>query len=238
MSYKRVIATPEELPDADLTKAMASIGMNFAIEASKNANIENTLFLASIEGLEKDDIRTLSLLVTWLSMHSPWVNVDRLFRLLSTSELLRAKAFWSAMGIWLNRDSRFSRFNKLYSGSRIDLLRIGTEFQVRRFGEDSRFNEGPLRVPANLLRNRMSDILSPQELARQHCCYHYRLIIGPTYRADMWAALENNPSLTVSELARITYGSFATAWRVKRDWNLVNGESGLTSTKMAYEKMG
>jgi hypothetical protein len=37
----------------------------------------------------------------------------------------------------------------------------------------------------------------------------------------MWAALECDPSLSVSELARQTYGSFATAWRVKRDFNML-----------------
>jgi hypothetical protein len=48
------------------------------------------------------------------------------------------------------------------------------------------------------------------------------VIIGPSYRADMWAALETDPELSPTELARQTYGSFATAWQVKRDFVLVN----------------
>ena len=41
--------------------------------------------------------------------------------------------------------------------------------------------------------------------------------MGPTYRSDMWAALEINPDLTPAELARQTYGSFPTAV-IALDW--------------------
>jgi hypothetical protein len=37
----------------------------------------------------------------------------------------------------------------------------------------------------------------------------------------MWAALEHDTTLSVAELARTTYGSFATAWRVRRDFGLL-----------------
>ena len=67
-----------------------------------------------------------------------------------------------------------------------------------------------------LLRERESDILSPQELASRHPAYRWRILVGPTYRADMLAHLENNPGLSASELARLAYGSFATAHEVKR----------------------
>lgn len=43
-------------------------------------------------------------------------------------------------------------------------------------------------------------------------------MIGPTYRADMWAALEGDPTLSAAVLARKAYGSFATAWRVRHDF--------------------
>jgi len=45
--------------------------------------------------------------------------------------------------------------------------------------------------------------------------------MGPSHRADMWAALDANPSLSAAELARQTYGSFATAWQVKNDYRLL-----------------
>jgi hypothetical protein len=37
----------------------------------------------------------------------------------------------------------------------------------------------------------------------------------------MWAELDRDPSLSAAELARRSYGSFATAWHVKRDWQVL-----------------
>jgi hypothetical protein len=46
-------------------------------------------------------------------------------------------------------------------------------------------------------------------------------MLGPSYRADMGAELEADPALSPAELARRTYGSFATAWQVKHDWQVL-----------------
>jgi 2-oxo-4-hydroxy-4-carboxy--5-ureidoimidazoline (OHCU) decarboxylase len=45
----------------------------------------------------------------------------------------------------------------------------------------------------------------------------------------MWAAMEDDPSISVAELARRTYGSFATASQVKRDWQLIHAAPELAS---------
>jgi hypothetical protein len=97
-------------------------------------------------------------------------------------------------------------------GLRQDLIETGAEFQVARHGEDPRFEGSPARVAANILRDRASNVLQPAELATRHHAYRCRVMIGPTYRADMWAALEEDPTLSVAALARRTYGSFSTAW--------------------------
>jgi len=52
-------------------------------------------------------------------------------------------------------------------------------------------------------------------------------MIGPAYRADMWAALEDDPTLSAASLARKTYGSFATAWHVRRDFGVLAGADGV-----------
>jgi len=39
----------------------------------------------------------------------------------------------------------------------------------------------------------------------------------------MWAENERDPILTAAEIARRTYGSFATAWQVKKDWAVLAG---------------
>jgi hypothetical protein len=195
-------------------------------EGSRDPNIEDTLLFASIEGMERGDLRVLALFVTWFGVHSGRVNADRLTRLVGLQQSKRVRAFWSALARWRAADRRFARLAGGYRGPRVDLLPVGTDFQVARHGEDPRFAGSNLRAPANVLRDRPSDVLSPAELTKRHAAYRWRLVIGPTYRADMWAALEREPTLSAAGLARRTYGSFATAWLTWRDfgaWRAAGG---------------
>jgi hypothetical protein len=223
MAYKRMTTSPELPTGDDLTSAMVGIGLNFAARPAENPNIEDTLIAASREAMDGDDLRVFSILITWLDVHHPWINADRLYRAVSQESSDRVRGFWAAVSQWLSGDRRFSRFTKLYTGPRIDLLRAGSDFHVRQGGEDPRFSHTSLRVPAGVPRNRPRDILSETELARRHATYRERLRSGPSYRADMWALIMREPALCASELARETYGSFATAWQVKRDHGLLTG---------------
>lgn len=223
MSYRRQTAPAAVLNGEALTAAMAGIGMRFAAVPTPNSVIEDTLLAASVEGMAHDDLRVLSILVTWLKVHYPRINADRLIRLVSTETNPRVRAFWSAVATWLQKDRRFARMARLYAGPRIDVLHVGTEFRISRKGEDPRFQQSVLRIPDGVLRERASDVLTQEELVKIHRIYRQRVIMGPTYRADMWALLESEPSLSASELARRSYGSFATAWQVIRDFRILGG---------------
>jgi hypothetical protein len=216
MGFSRANATKVPLVGDSLTSAMIGIGMNFAGNADTHANIEDTLLFASIEATEGDDLRVLAVLVTWFGVNASWVNADRLIKLIGAQRSKRVRALWSALARWQARDRRFARLIGLHRGPAMDLLAVGTEFQIRRHGEDPRFEGSALRVPANVLRDRKADVLAPAELARRNPAFRYRIMMGPSYRADMWAALEAEPQLAAAELARRTYGSFATAWNVRK----------------------
>ena len=221
MAYKRLTSTRVILEGEALTAAMVGIGMLFAARPMMNPNIEDTLLAASIEGMDHDDLRVLAILMTWLEVHSAWINVDRLTVIVRQHTGRRVQAFWSAVALWLGKDRRFYRLAKVYDGPTLVLLTTGTDFHLRRSGEDPRFAGGPLRLPAGILRERKKDVLSPAELAIRHDAYRRRIMLGPSYRADMWAELEHQPNLSTAELARRAYGSFATAWHVKQDWELL-----------------
>ncbi len=221
MSFSRD-SDPLPLPDRDaLTAAMVGIGMAFPAAAQRDPNVENTLVFASRLAMEDQDLRVLDVLTTWFGVHAAFVNADRLTRLVAALGSPRVQALWGALACWQQKDRRFARLATSYKGHRIDVLATGSAFQIKRHGEDPRFVGGPLRVPGNLLRGRAADVLTPSQLARHHRAYRARVMMGPVYRADMWAALEMRPSVTPTELARQTYGSFATAWHVKRDFDLV-----------------
>ena len=222
MAYNRTVEATVLAEGARLTSDLAGIGMLFSVPESAEPNIEDTLVAATVEGMEGDDLRVLAVTTTWLGVHGSRVNADRLLRAVALQESDRVRAYWAAVGAWLAKDRRLARLRSLHDGTPVDLLRAGNDFHVKRKGVDARFEGSVLRVPAGVLRDRSADVLPPEELAAMHRTYRYRVLIGPSYRADMWAALEGDPRLTAAQLARCTYGSFATAWSVRRDWSVLH----------------
>ncbi len=225
MTFRREVEPRRRFEGMALSRAMAGIGMNFAVEPLLDLPIEDVLFFAAYEGIEKEDFRVLGILCKWLSLHSGAVNVDRLTRLvLSCTEAERTRAFWTAVGQWRGRnDSRFARLARAWpSDTPIDLMGEGTSFWVNKHGEHSWFANTSIRVAANTLQSRESDVASPAELAKSHRTYRERVTQGPSYRADMWAALSELPDLTATELARRTYSSIGAAWSVRRDWDILH----------------
>lgn len=225
MAHKRVLMPSEFATGDKLTSDMVGIGMRFASSPpSSEPNIEDTLVAASIEGIVHEDYRVLSLLVDWFGIHVERVNVDRLAKMVRLIEDVRVKAFWKALAQWQKRDWRLKKLQKVYTKPRLELMGEGTSFQIERHGEDRRFVGTVLRVPNKLLRHRPEDIEAPQELAKRHRGYHYRIMIGPSYRADMWGLIERHPEFTPAEIARQSYGSFPTAWETRRDWMILHKE--------------
>lgn len=224
MAFSRTPPAPR--PPADvLTARMAGIGMNFATEAERDADLESTLVHASELGMSEGELRVLSVLTTWLGVHHPYVNADRLIRLVRAENSERVRAYWSAIAAWLTKDRRLARLRTSFRGPRVDLLPVGTDFQVKRRGEDPRFLDSKLRVPAGTLRDRADDVLRPETLARRHAGYRNRLLIGPTWRADVWTVLERTPEASVAEVARRASCSFATAWQVTQDFKVLRAAS-------------
>jgi hypothetical protein len=223
MAFSRKIEPLEEPTSDQLTANMAGIGMNFEAKPNRKANIEDTIFFASIDGMDRFDFRTLSVLTMWLGVYWRWVNVDRLVQLVEARGSERVKAYWTAVGRWQKTDPRCRRLKELYKGSPVDLLPGGTDFLLTRNGEDERFGAGPIRIPKKTLRERKMDVIEPSLIQRHNSFLRYRVLAGPTYRSDMLALLELNPGFSPSELARRAYGSYQTAWNTKNDWKVIHG---------------
>jgi len=224
MGFKRILVAPQYATGEGLSRDLAGIGVLLAVTAAqKEPNIEDTLIAASIEGILEDDYRVLSLVVNWFEVHFERINVDRLTKIVGNSDNWKVKAWWTALAQTKPQDWRFKRLQQIYTGDRFDLMGEGTSFQIKRKGEDPRFSHTVLRVPDKLLRHRLSDILPPQVLAKRHRAYYFRTMMGPSYRADMWALFEQEPELSSAEVARQTYGSFPSAWEVKRDLQICLG---------------
>ena len=116
MAFSRVIVPEREIASESLIQDMAGIGMNLGGRANHRANIEDTLFRASREGMDRGDIRVLAVLTTWLGVHGERVNVERIHKLVEASASPRARAYWAAVGRWLAKDRRYARLAKLQRG--------------------------------------------------------------------------------------------------------------------------
>ena len=64
-------------------------------------------------------------------------------------------------------------------------------------------------------------MLSPQTLVRRHAGYRNRVLMGPTWRADVWTVIEQAPDLSIADVARRAACSFATAWQTVKDFHLL-----------------
>ena len=226
MAFSRRLQRPKRMDPDELTGCLAGIGMNLAAAPRPDANLEDSILAASELGMVQGDLRVLGLLCLWLELHHSCLNADRLVKLVWAHDSERLRCFWAAVVAFLPKDRRLARLQKAYLGKRLDLLPVGTEFQVARRGEDSRFAGSCLRVPAGALRTRQADVLGRPELLRLHPGYRNRVRFGPNWRADLWTILERNPELSVSEAARAAYCSFATAWQVAQDFRLLEGQKG------------
>ncbi len=230
MSFKRVLHPLEFATGNKLTSDLVGIGFRLAAPTpNEEPNIEDTLVAASIEGIVREDFRVLALLVDWLSIHVDRVNVDRLTKLVASLPYKPVKAFWAGIAHWQRTDPRMKKLRKVHPKQRVDLLAEGGDFLIQRNGEDERFAGSPFRVAAKTLRHRPSDILSASDLAKKHAAFRWRIVIGPSYRADMWALLEADSELKPTDVAKRSYGSWPTAWSVKRDWGALHSGDGKNS---------
>jgi hypothetical protein len=218
MGFHRAEAPEKHLAGAALTSDMAGIGMNFAAPPNPEARIEETLLAAAWAGMQEHDLRVLSLLARWLEVHHRYVHTERLARALRAEREARVRAWWAAVGCQASLERRWARLASLYQGPPLDLLPVGTDFQLARRGPDPRFEGGPLRVPAGTLRSREGDVMTPAALAAQHRGYRNRVQMGPSWRAEVWTLLEQHPDLTTAQLARRAGCAFSTAWEVAQDF--------------------
>lgn len=221
MGFKRIEGILKYPTGQTLDKQLAGIGFKISSAKIFNPNIEDTIIAAAIEGLD-GDFRTLSLLTDWFEVHSARVNVDRLERALRNLKNVRVRAYFSALAVWLSADSRFKKIKSIYQGPQILLgLTKSYEYLVSKNGLDERFSQSALIVARETLRRRIEDIDSPESLAKYHRDYYYRILIGPSYRADMVSLFERSQNISASDLAKGTYGSFATAWSVMKDLSIL-----------------
>ena len=218
----------------DLTNDLHFIGTNFAAYESRvDPDIEMTLVSASVAAINSDDSRIAGVLVDWISIHQSRIDVDRLTQFINSldeKEYKFVRIFWCANAQrFLNSDFRFKRLAEIYKGPRVDLAdrnaspgsRGVTEMFIKMRDEDERFLSTCIRIPKKYFSHRPEQIHEPKWIAKTHMGFRYRVMFGPSYRADIWAYLRRNPDLTAYRLSKFVGCSTTTALRVKHDYEIV-----------------
>jgi len=245
MSFKREIVPLKFSSGHDLENDLFSIGCNISCERpSIDANIEDTLLAASIEGINQNDGRVMALLIDWIDAHYERINVARLTDVLfklTNNEMRFVAIFWTAIAQRLKSDPRFQKLSTLYQGQRVEFIDRNqsekdyksTDFLISKNGEDLRFQNTCLRLPNKIYASRPSQIHSAELLAKRHMGYRFRVMIGPSYRADVWAILRRRPHLSAFDVARLTYSSYATAFQAKKDYEIIKRDYSERDSKSA-----
>jgi len=228
--------------DADL----ATLGFNLAFdEWPMDPDIEKTLIACSYEAIYFDNARNGGLLVDWITAHHSKLNVDRLIKLITQlheEPLFWVKAFWCANAQRLEKkDTRFRRLADFYRGQEFDFVerkKVPTDFgitdmYIRLHGEDERFIGTCFRLSKNIFRNRPRDIRPVRAIQKRHKGFRFRTMFGPNYRADVWALLYRDPTLTGYRLAKIALCSEPSALSIKKDYEDVKRDYSNRKTNAA-----
>ncbi len=231
MSFRRELLPDQFKTGSELDNDLHAIGINISCERiTVDPNIEDTLIAATLEGLNKNDGRIMGLVVDWIFLYSLRINVDRLSKVLMALTHPQKDAvivFFSAIAQSLSKDSRFKKITSFYNGRRRNYLSLfpkgpdkydPTDFLIQKNGEDGRFKETCLRVPKKVLRHRPTDIFLPDVIAKRHMGFRYRIMMGASYRADLWALLRRDATRSAYEIAKRAYCSYETARQAKRDY--------------------
>ena len=216
-----------------LDSSLQAIGFNiFCNRKSTDLNIEETLISASVEVINGKDNRLGGLLVDWITIHSDRINVDKLTKFvkqLGSDKYKLVRVFWCANAQRLvKKDQRFKRLSQIYKGKRISLAdylaskkRKTTHLLITLKGEDERFKNTCIRLPKGYFSKRLNQILPSSVVAKTNLTYRYRLMMGASYRADIWTLIKRHPGISAYALAKKAHCSYRTAYITKKDYEIL-----------------
>jgi hypothetical protein len=215
------VRSPLALVDgAVLRRAVRSIGIRrgrLPPDASV-ADIEQTL-ASMVHHSARGHERALEDVIAWVLAHQARVIVPRLAEFAALASPV-ARAFFAALGTWLGTtDVRWRALTTLHRGAALPLYEpADNDRMIAARGEDPRFVNTALRVPAGAITATPNAIDDPVTLAARHANYRQRVIIGPTVRADLWAELDRDPDCSAATLARRMSCAYETARSTRLDW--------------------
>ncbi|MGK5084477.1 hypothetical protein WDW37_14375 [Bdellovibrionota bacterium FG-1] len=220
--------------DLSLNQKLASIGFRINYDSLglklknlsllENADLEETLIHAAFEA--KTDFRTLSILLSWITVHADYVIVEKFLKKIKLFEkihgvnrvldLMAAHAVINGSHKW--KKAIRTHVKRPEFPVDPELLKTSIEFQ----GADDTLKKFGILIPKKLLRIRTSDVLQPAELSTINPQYRNRLLFGASWRSDIITAIEagiKNPN----QISKMLGCSYEPAYRIFKDYRAAHG---------------
>lgn len=223
MSYRRDDAPKKIFTDHELTARLIGIGFRFSGKPTRDPDIEDVLISAAHGAVLGGDGRLWTGLLDWWAIHHSCVNADRMIRALSALDIAPLGTFFAGLAQSIEPEGRFRALARMSRGKRLVIFNEEYRYRLARDGEAERFEGTSLAVPRSLYTQSSRDVFSQKELCAWHSAYRWRITMGPTYRADLWAACERAFPRTAYSLAQELHCSLGAARRVLHDYELAQG---------------
>lgn len=184
-------------------------------------DIEETLIEACYES--QTDLRLLSILATWITIHGDFVIVEKFFKKARDFEKYRGRNpvlnLVAAQGIIAG----FHKWKKWITCSpkspeypvKPSLLKGSIDFH----GPNQELAKYGVLVPKSFLRIRETDVLTHEELAKANLQYRNRLIYGCSWRSEIISAIECGV-VNPAAISRLVGCSYEPAYRISKEYLL------------------
>jgi hypothetical protein len=191
-------------------------------EVLEHADIERTLIEAAYVIRAEDDYRLFSILLTWIKIFGEYVIVEKFEKLAASVELERGpNPILNAIAVWgtINKQTKWKRLISRSKKNQYIVDKELTESSAKFPGFKADWLKFGIKVPAKMLRERDTDVLTFKELASKNIQFKNRLLFGAGWRSDIITANEIGID-SVARIEKILGCSHEPAYRITKEYRI------------------
>ena len=210
---------------------MSCVGVNLVApreESSSFVDIEKTLIQCAAVLGESKDGRLLSLVFSWLDMHSKYVIVEKLKKLTNQYEQVSPEPLvWlSSFGhyCWkVKKQHKWKAIASKYPDEHYLEPQELSKIFIEKNGNYPWLEGTGISIAEGTIRFRRADIMTASQLSETNHQFKNRLKFGPAWRADIVMAIEKGAK-TSGEIRELVGCSAEPARRILNDYmQMFNG---------------
>jgi hypothetical protein len=196
----------------DIISQWGRLGISFYNNSSREVDPER-LIIKTIPRM-KEDRKLLSLMVSWLSIYSDLIHVERLKQLAKRSLSVNDFPWFQAVGNKIGKsDPRWKILGKIHEEKQV--VSQWDELQSRRIGLDPDFENAGLRV-AMFASEVEKKQLNRTKVLEMNQLFSIRTLFGTNWRADILWIKERFPDISSYAVAKELGCNTETVYRITK----------------------